>query len=1186
VGILRMPNTTIINHRYQLNETLGKGGMGIVYRAQDRLTGQSVALKYVTVEQSQLNFSNSTHGGDVLVALADEFRILATLRHPNIISVLDYGFDTHTNQPFYTMELLESAQTILQAGKNLSLGQKIDLLMQVLQALIYLHRRGIIHRDLKPDNILVVNNGDTKQVKVLDFGLAMHRDDHQLGINEVVVGTLAYIAPETLTKGIFNEASDLYSFGMIAYELLSGQYPFNNSSYQSLIYDALNKIPDVTQLDVPEPLTMVLMRLLSKEAEDRFADGREILKVYAEYTQQPHLYETVAVRESFLQGAEFVGRADEMALFTQKLDDAQAGVGSLVLVGGESGVGKSRLLSEIRTQTLVRGVQTVNAQAIKEGGTAFYMWRDVFKRMMLLVGTDPTPENIRHASVLKPFIADIGNLFTPPQFIQDPAPLEPNTARERLIATIETLLYRLHDENIPMLIVLEDLHWVTSESISLLQHIQSLITQLPILIIGSYRNDEAPHLPEELPQAYCITLKRMSLTETAILSKAILGQSVAQEALIQLLHQETEGNAYFLVEVIRALAEEAGSLEKIDVNRSFSHRVFAGGIQTVIKRRLEKLTPADYDILTLMAVIGREINQTALGYLSEDSAGWLLRCADCAVIEWHEDDWRFSHDKFRDYLIQRLSSESLQVAHHCVAEILDQQPTQGDEVSLAYHWGMAGNLPKEQHYAMRAGLQAVTNGASKEGITYLTRVLEIGGLSKSQEASINYQLALAHYGIANLHLCLVHCRIGLACLGFKIPTTTVGYIGNILKQLSQQFFPPLRALSRYRGRSQEDLRLVVQICVHMGQVLFLAGKRLETVLVSFLAVNLAEKTGKSGELVRAYGSVTYIYVFIGLFRIAEGYSKKTITIIESIEDSPARAYSYLILGIYFGSIGELATAQNYFNLSLKYFTDVGDHRRTRESLAMLGLVTTLKGDFIGARAFRSQLKELSARSNDIQSIGWSYSNQGEIGLLMGDYDYSIEYARKRIDLIDKFPDDLDATTTSFSILALALWRDGRYEEGEQAAYDALEHIRTMPDSRGLYTVIGYGVLAELMLEIYENHPIPAKRANFEPLVKEAMALFKSSTSTLITGKAWYYRCIGMTHWLHGERKKAQYWWEKALALAQSSQMRYEETIIRVLIAQHLTTNTLERRKALQSAYEVFKQIGAKYDENRLRELLN
>jgi len=366
-----MTHKTIINHRYQLNETLGKGGMGIVYRAQDRLTGQSVALKYVTVEQSQLNFSNSTHGGDVLVALADEFRILATLRHPNIISVLDYGFDTHTNQPFYTMELLESAETILQAGKNLSLGQKIDLLMQVLQALIYLHRRGIIHRDLKPDNILVVSNGDTKQVKVLDFGLAMHRDDNQLGISAVVVGTLAYIAPETLTKGIFNETSDLYSFGMIAYELLGGQYPFNNSSYQTLIYDALNKIPDVMHLDVPEPLTMVLMRLLSKEAEDRFDDGRDILKVYAEYTQQPHLYETIAVRESFLQGAEFVGRADEMALFTQKLDDAQAGVGSLVLVGGESGVGKSRLLGEIRTQTLVRGVQTVNAQAIKEGGTPF-----------------------------------------------------------------------------------------------------------------------------------------------------------------------------------------------------------------------------------------------------------------------------------------------------------------------------------------------------------------------------------------------------------------------------------------------------------------------------------------------------------------------------------------------------------------------------------------------------------------------------------------------------------------------------------------------------------------------------------------------------------------------------------------------------------------------------------------------
>lgn len=459
---------TIINHRYELIDKLGQGGMGIVYRAQDRLTSQPVALKYVTVTQKELNFSNSSHSGDFLIALADEFRILATLRHPNIISVLDYGFDPDTNQPYYTMEMIESPKTIIEACNEKPLQQKIELLIQVVQALIYLHRRGIIHRDLKPDNILVSPKGS---VKVLDFGLAMRRDREVHPSDEQrVVGTLAYVAPEILRQNAFSEQSDLYSFGMIVYEILNGKHPFMGKTYNEMIHITLNQMPSFDHLDIPETLRDVLMRLLSKDPQDRFHDARQILKIYAEYTQQPELYETVAVRESFLQSAEFVGREDELELLNQRLHEAKRGNGGLILVGGESGVGKSRLLSELRTQALVHGIQVVNANTIKEGGHPFYLWRDVFKRIMLLVGTVPTVENLRHASILKPFIPDIGTLYSPPINIPNPPVLAPNTARERLIQTIEILLDRLSSDHIPMLVFLEDLHWVSSESLSQVKH--------------------------------------------------------------------------------------------------------------------------------------------------------------------------------------------------------------------------------------------------------------------------------------------------------------------------------------------------------------------------------------------------------------------------------------------------------------------------------------------------------------------------------------------------------------------------------------------------------------------------------------------------------------------------------------------------------------------------------------------
>jgi len=162
------PTTHTIGRRYVLNDHLGTGGMGAVYRATDRLTGQTVALKRVIASPGDLTFTSKAESGSSLLALAAEFRTLSSLRHPNIISVLDYGFDEAQN-PYFTMEYLPDAKTIIQAGRGRTQQEQIDLILKMLQALVYLHRRGILHRDLKPGNVLVTNG----QVKVVDFCLSI-----------------------------------------------------------------------------------------------------------------------------------------------------------------------------------------------------------------------------------------------------------------------------------------------------------------------------------------------------------------------------------------------------------------------------------------------------------------------------------------------------------------------------------------------------------------------------------------------------------------------------------------------------------------------------------------------------------------------------------------------------------------------------------------------------------------------------------------------------------------------------------------------------------------------------------------------------------------------------------------------------------------------------------------------------
>ncbi|MFP2908441.1 serine/threonine-protein kinase, partial [Pyxidicoccus sp. 3LFB2] len=173
----RSADGEVVGGRYRILDFLGRGGAGTVWRAHDLLSGP-VAVKRLhrTLEDlarlpSGASTPSSAARHEMALSLAHEFQTLASVRHPHVISVLDYGFDAE-RRPYLAMDLLEDAQHLVQAGAGQPLDTQVDLLLQTLKALAYLHRRGIIHRDLKPANVLVAHG----QVKVLDFGLAVGRE--------------------------------------------------------------------------------------------------------------------------------------------------------------------------------------------------------------------------------------------------------------------------------------------------------------------------------------------------------------------------------------------------------------------------------------------------------------------------------------------------------------------------------------------------------------------------------------------------------------------------------------------------------------------------------------------------------------------------------------------------------------------------------------------------------------------------------------------------------------------------------------------------------------------------------------------------------------------------------------------------------------------------------------------------
>ncbi|MCA9997169.1 MAG: protein kinase [Anaerolineales bacterium] len=703
----------MINGRYQLHEKIGQGGMGIVHRATDRLTGEIVALKQVFLPVEQIMFSSrpiSQSNRALRLALAHEFQTLAGLRHPNIISVLDYGFDEN-GQPFFTMSYLEEAQTILEAGNGRSVPEKVALLIQMLEALAYLHRRGILHRDLKPDNVLVV--GDT--VRVLDFGLAAAKEQATDS-----VGSWLYMAPEVLLGQPATEASDLYTVGVLAYRLLAGSHPFDIYA-EDTIGEILEGEPDWSRLKTNEALTAVIRTLLAKKPADRYATANNTIIALYQALGQPMSQETAVIRESYLQAATFVGRETEMNQFATALSQAKEGQGSAWLIGGESGVGKSRFIEECRTQALVDGWQVVRGQAVT-GGVPYQLWQNVIYQLSLNISLTPLQQSVLH-SIAPRLDKLVGHTIVPPPELDD------TTAQQRLMFTLVDLI---RHQTQPTLLILEDLHWA-QESLPPLVPMLRMSINRPLVIVGTYRDDETPQLPEQLPGAQILPLTRLDETAITQLSQAILGQQIAEHRqLIARLQQETEGNVFFLVEIIRALAEDVGHLAEIS-DATLPQHILTGGIEQIVQRRLDKLPTHYLPLVKAAAIVGREPDLTLLQQFNEKQGlnisleAWLLAVQEAAIFVILENRWRFAHDKLREKIIADLVGEERVLVYRQVAETIEQTYPDNPNTAeaLTGYWHEAGDSDKERHYAWQAGQYFEQQFFYEEAVHFLTIALAL-----------------------------------------------------------------------------------------------------------------------------------------------------------------------------------------------------------------------------------------------------------------------------------------------------------------------------------------------------------------------------------------------------------------------------------------------------------------------------
>ena len=924
--------------RYAIEREIGSGNIAAVYLALDRLTQRSVALKMI---------KSTTISSEMRLTLANEFRTMASLRHPYIVSVFDYGF-TSQQIPYFTMNYLPNAQTFVQAGRAQSSDIQIQLIGQFLEALAYLHRRNFLHHDLKPGNILVDHNG----VKMVDFGLSRLISLTQAGQSR---GTLAYMAPEVLRNQPMTPKSELFSLGVLVYEMLSDHYPFPLSPAIAMVNGILNTELDFSQFGLPDPVANILQRLVMKNPDHRYETAQSAINdLYIELDiRQPD--DAVVIRESYLQAATFVGRQREVNQLQIALSQTQRGHSQVWLVGGESGVGKSRLADEIRTHALVQGFEVLKGQAVQGGGLPFQSWREPVRHLLLA-----RPINDLQAGIFKEIVPDIEQILGRP--VTSLPPLDGSAHQERLIYNIIDLLS--HQRN-PTLLLLEDLQWATKD-LEVIKQVVKVLDQLPnLMVLGTYRHDERPDLPQQLSDVHTLVIDRLDDGEVNELSRSMLGDQGSDPQLVSTLIEETEGNTFFIIEVMRAWAEESGHLRQIGIH-PVSTNILTRGMQVLLQRRVQQVQYDDQKLLKHAAIVGRQLDLRILEALTHQNVySWLQRVSGAYILTISDGQWQFAHDKLREAILRELTEEERHTLRRDIAEAIEQvYPDNRDYYPILLElWHQVGNIDKEIYYLLPVSEHMIQFTVShEEARRLLERTLhELSDMDARQISLWNWQ------SLSHIHQ------------------------GNYDKSLS------LAQKALKLAEDVGDQQGVADSLLNLGYVAYQTGD-LQT--SEYLQTSLALK-----QILEDRQGIATILSFLAIITMDGGryadavdYNQQSLAIYQDTGDLRGTSNCSFQLGIIAYLQGNIEQATRYFQQSLTICQDIGALRGIAKNLNMLGMSAARRGEFEQAWDYVAQSQSVVQDIEGVSEIGYAIGILGIIETQQGNHEEACSYLEQSLSI--------------------------------------------------------------------------------------------------------------------------------------------------------------------------------------------
>jgi hypothetical protein len=731
--------------RYVVKRLLGEGGQKRVYLASDTRLERDVVI-------AVLKFADFDE--ETLARFEREARTLARLGdHPNIVSVFDIGEEE--GHPYIVAQFVDggSLDALRKSapGRRLPVGEALRIGQQICQALQYAHQQGVVHRDLKPGNIWFTRDGT---IKLGDFGLAVGLNLSRLSLEGMLLGTVSYMAPEQALGQFADPRSDVYALGVTLYELLAGRLPFVGDTLPAIISQHLHAAPVAPSWHVPgipPALDSLILRMLAKTPADRPASAEEVGRALTSILSsagdlaaedQPSVWPL-----DRLAAGVFVGRASELKKLRAGFDDALAGRPQILLLTGEPGSGKTATAEQLLTYAHVRGAEVLRAQCHEgEGAPAYWPWVQLLRgyvarrspeQLVSVMGTG--------AAAIAQLDADIQQHL--PELSGIPS-LEPEPARFRLFDGVTTFFKNASGSR-PIVVLLDDIHWADTPSLLLLQFLAKELRAARMLVIATYRNlvfNRKHPLMRTLGalagQALDrrIELSGLSEADVARFIEMTIGAQAPQR-LVSTVYRETEGNPFFVKEVVRLLAA-TGQLDRVEQSSSWTITL-PDGVREVVIGRLAQLSDSCHHLLEIASVMGREFEANVLEQAGEldrapvaDSLGEATAARLVTASAGMHGRYRFSHALIRETLYEGLTAVRRAQLHLQIGQALERihgEASDAHFAALAHHFFQAislGQADKAITYAVRAGRRADRLLAYEEAVSQYEgalRALDLSG---------------------------------------------------------------------------------------------------------------------------------------------------------------------------------------------------------------------------------------------------------------------------------------------------------------------------------------------------------------------------------------------------------------------------------------------------------------------------